>query len=80
MRLIILSMLSSSSLSAFSAAINPSPVSQTPRPRPVRSVGNEAQASPAVATSGTTGGAAGGIPKVAPGQILPRGSLLNLSV
>ncbi len=76
MRLIILSMLSSSSLSAFSAAINPSPVSQTPRPRPVRSVGNEAQASPAVATSGTTGG----IPKVAPGQILPRGSLLNLSV
>lgn len=78
MRLIILSMLSSSSLSAFSAAINPNPVSQPPRLRPVRSVGSEPQASSAVSTSGA--GATGGIPSVAPSQMLPRGSLLNLSV
>ena len=79
MRLTILRMLSNTSLSAFS---NSNAVGSTARSAPVRqvrSLSEQPQAggpqSPAPA-----GKALGTLPSVQPGRIMPRGSLLDLSV
>lgn len=72
MRVTILSMLSTNSLSAFSAATTVSPVG---RPSSVRLV-RQPLSQPAAAA----GASKNALPKDRPGIAPPRGSLLNLSV
>lgn len=82
MRRIILLMLASNSLSAFSSGLMSGPVNRSSQIRQVRDVAGQSQA------IGRTQGApiAPAAPTLkpgmtlAPGQTLPRGSLLNLSV
>jgi hypothetical protein len=77
MRLIIFRMLSSTSLSAFSASVAPGRVDGPAAIRPIRDLTGSSRASSAAAS--TAPSAKPGITPQ-PGQILPRGSLLNLSV
>jgi len=79
MRLTIVRMISSSSLAVFSQS---SAIASAARPsavRPVRSLTTGEPASPA-SVQAQPGKAAGSLPGVVPGRIMPRGSLLDLSV
>lgn len=79
MRATIDGMISSGSLSAFSASATNGAVSVRPSP-PVQQARAQSAAPPS-RMSGQGGGTQGQSPvQPAPGQILPRGSLLNLSV
>ncbi len=83
MNSIVPAMISTSSLAALSAALAPSLSASgvgASRAVPVDAV----QGAPAKRTAPATGSGGGGganpLPVLRPGQILPRGSLLNLSV
>ena len=70
-------MISPSSLSAFSASITAQPIAPTgpvPAPSPVQNARAQSTAAPAAA------GNAAPLPASPPGRVLPRGSLLDLSV
>ncbi len=78
MRLTIVRMISSSSLAAFSQSNAISSASRPSAVRQVRSLGTDSPAAPAPAQAQSK--APSGIPGAAPGRIMPRGSLLDLSV
>ena len=79
MQLTILRMISNGSLSAFSASISQGGIGGVHGPAPVQRI--RAQ-SPAPQATGLSASPAGRPmpPPVQPGQVLPRGSLLDLSV
>ena len=79
MRLTILRMISANSLAAFSNSNAVQSTNRTAALRQVRSLTDQAQAS-ASPTQAQAGKPAGGITGAAPGRIMPRGSLLDLSV
>jgi len=76
MRDIVQRMISSGSLSAFSVSASNGVIGG---PRPVQSLGAQ-RAAPQQAAPGATASPARPIPNVTPGQMMPRGSLLDLSV
>ena len=79
MRLTILRMLSNTSLSAFSNSNAVGAATRSPAVRQVRSLSEQPQAgSPQGAVP--SGKTLGTLPSVQPGRIMPRGSLLDLSV
>ncbi len=76
MRTMILAMLSTSSLSAFSASVTQSRLDRLAAAQPARSAApSQGSQNPAQAAPTGRGGAS-----APPGQILPRGSLLDMSV
>ncbi len=79
MQLTILRMISNGSLSAFSASVAQSGIGPLNASQPVQRI--RAQAPPqSNGVSASPGGGRPTPPPVPPGQILPRGSLLDLSV
>jgi hypothetical protein len=76
MHVTILSMISGSSLQAFSAASTTAPLNGSRAANPVRLV----RAQPDTTTTRQSSGPAPAIPDAKPSLPLPRGSLLNLSV
>jgi hypothetical protein len=74
----ILRMISTGSLSAFSASATNGVLGRVGAAAAVRPV--RAQASPPANGVAAAPGSRAGPPQVQPGQILPRGSLLDLSV
>jgi hypothetical protein len=78
MRLTILRMLSTSSLSAFSNSNAVSSANRSSPVRPVRSLSEQPQAGGAQSTAPNK--TLGTLPSVQPGRVMPRGSLLDLSV
>jgi hypothetical protein len=74
----ILRMISTGSLSAFSASATNGALGRVAAAVPVQRV--RAQASPAPTGVAAAPGGRSAPPQVQPGQILPRGSLLDLSV
>jgi len=78
MQLTILRMISNGSLSAFSASVAQSGITAVQGAAPVQRI--RAQSSPPQ-TNGLSGSAGRPMPPpTQPGQVLPRGSLLDLSV
>jgi hypothetical protein len=79
MQLTILRMISNGSLSAFSASVAQSGMTAIQGAAPVQRIRSQ---SSAPQTNGLSGPAAGRPmpPPTQPGQVLPRGSLLDLSV
>jgi hypothetical protein len=78
MQLTILRMISNGSLAAFSASIAQSGIGSVNASQPVQRI--RAQAPPQSNGVTASPGARPTPPPVQPGQILPRGSLLDLSV
>jgi hypothetical protein len=79
MQFTILRMLSSGSLSAFSASVAASSLGQARGVHPVRGASAQPQSSaPSPQAAPSQGGGTGA--GTLPGRILPRGSLLDLSV
>jgi hypothetical protein len=79
MRLTIIRMLSNSSLSAFSSSNAVSSTQRTSSVQKVRSLSEQPQAATG-ASPVTPNKTLGTLPSVQPGRVMPRGSLLDLSV
>jgi hypothetical protein len=80
MHVMILRMLSSGSLSAFSASVAASSLGQARPVQQVRGASAQPQSSSASSSQAAPQQGAGAATGTLPGRILPRGSLLDLSV
>ena len=80
MQFTILRMLSSGSLSAFSASVTASSLGQARRVHPVRGASAQPQSSAPSSSQAAPSQGGGTGAGALPGRILPRGSLLDLSV